>query len=54
MAYFIDNLRCSKSSPKRLESKKLAEKLACDLLDIDSNSDEDDGTVARESVKSCI
>jgi hypothetical protein len=49
MVYLIDELRSSKSSPKRLESKKLAEKLTRDLLDINSNSDKDNGTVARES-----
>ena len=38
---------------KRLESKKLAEKLVRDLSDIDSNSDKAAGTIARESVKTC-
>ena len=51
MAYLIDDLRGSNQALKRPESKKLAEKLARDLLDIDSDSDEDNGTVAQESVK---
>ena len=36
---------------KRLESEKLAEKLMRDSLYINSNIDKDNGTVARESVK---
>ena len=54
MAYLIDDLRSSKTSPKRLNSEKLAEKLACEPLDINSNSDKDDGTVAWESVKTRV
>ena len=49
MAYLIDDLT-QKQALKRLGSKKLAEKLACDSLDSDSDSDQDDGTVAWESV----
>jgi hypothetical protein len=54
MAYLIDDLRSLKSSPKKLESDKLTEKLTRDLLDINSNSVEDDGTVAQESVKTRV
>ncbi len=50
----VEDLRSSKLSPKRLESEKLAEKLARDSLDINSNSDKVDGTVAWESVKTCV
>ncbi len=39
---------------KRLESEKLAEKLARDSLAINSSSDQDDGTVARESSKTHV
>ena len=54
MAYLIDDLRSLKSSSKRLESEKLVKKLMHDLLDINSNSDKDNGTVARESVKTRV